>query len=137
MLAGSPSRSGIGCTISLPHSPAFRDGSCIYPGPRGEAPFETVRRSGDLVHTLLGGGNGPVGGGDLTLSRMSITDHLTDDGFEVFEPTAEGILRWVETTRPTPAQTDVAAHLSRLVDDGLLSEADQRRLATAGYVPPG
>jgi hypothetical protein len=56
-----------------------------------------------------------------------------DGTFEVFDPTAEGVLAWVRTTRPTPPREDVAAHVAWLSERGLLADHDLRRLAAAGY----
>lgn len=58
---------------------------------------------------------------------------MTSDDFEVFPPTADGILAWVKTTRPAPPRHDVIAHARRLAREGLLPAAEVERLAAAGY----
>ena len=52
---------------------------------------------------------------------------------EVFEATAEGILRFVATTRPTPDREAVVEHIRTLVDEGLLDEPHVDRLISAGF----
>lgn len=64
---------------------------------------------------------------------MGYRERLTDDGFETFEATAEGILRFVATTRPEPPRSDVIAHARSLVREGKLSAADVEVLEAAGY----
>jgi hypothetical protein len=58
---------------------------------------------------------------------------MLDDGSEVFPPTADGILAWVETTRETggrrPSREAVVEHVESLRERGLISDADVRRLA--------
>jgi hypothetical protein len=62
---------------------------------------------------------------------------MAADPFDVFPPTAEGILAWVESTRETggrrPTREAVRAHVESLRRDGLLSAADLHELAAAGY----
>jgi hypothetical protein len=68
-----------------------------------------------------------------------VTAHvrMASDPFELFPPTAEGILRWVETTRQTsggkPTREAVRAHVEVLRKDGLIGMEDLRRLRAAGY----
>lgn len=64
---------------------------------------------------------------------MSARDRLTADGFDVFPPTADGILAWVKTTSPVPPRHDVIAHARRLAREGVLPAAEVERLAAAGY----
>jgi hypothetical protein len=58
---------------------------------------------------------------------------LKVDGFELFAPNAEGILRWVETTRPSPPREAVVEHVRWLLREHLVADEDVRRLAAAGY----
>jgi hypothetical protein len=58
---------------------------------------------------------------------------LTVDGFELFAPNADGILRWVETTRPTPPREAVVEHVRWLLREHRIADAEVRRLAAAGY----
>lgn len=64
---------------------------------------------------------------------MSARDRLTSDGFDLFPPTADGILAWLKTTQPAPARQDVIAHARSLARDGLLSAVEVELLAAAGY----
>jgi hypothetical protein len=59
---------------------------------------------------------------------------LAEQSGEVFEATAEGILRFVATTKPTPDRQDIIAHVRTLVDEGVLDERNVDRLIGAGYV---
>lgn len=59
---------------------------------------------------------------------------LREEAGEVFEATAEGILRFVATTRPTPAREDVIAHVRTLVDEGALDAPHVDLLIDAGFV---
>jgi len=59
--------------------------------------------------------------------------HLTDDAFDVFPPTAAGVLAFVATTRPEPLRADVLAHIRRLAESGVMLPAEVEKLAAAGY----
>jgi hypothetical protein len=52
---------------------------------------------------------------------------------ELFEPTAAGVLAWVETTRPRPPEEAVREHVRWLDHEGLLADDDRAQLAAAGY----
>lgn len=58
---------------------------------------------------------------------------LGTSGFEVFEPTAEGVLAWVKSTRPVPPREKVIEHVRTLIDEGLLPDAERRKLVRKGY----
>ena len=63
--------------------------------------------------------------------------HLDPDPCDVFPPTAEGVLRWVETTRETggrrPRREVVVEHVGWLRREGLLGAEDLRLLRAHGY----
>lgn len=59
-------------------------------------------------------------------------ERMSGDG-EIFPATADGILRWVATTRPQPPRADVVAHVRTLVDDVLFPEREVEQLIAAGY----
>jgi hypothetical protein len=54
---------------------------------------------------------------------------LTEDGFEVFPVTADGILRWALLTDPPPSRDAVVSHVADLRRRGILSDADLAALA--------
>lgn len=58
---------------------------------------------------------------------------LTEAGFEVFPPTASGILEWVRTTSPAPLRPDVLEHVRSLIASGHIVPEDVQRLIDAGY----
>jgi hypothetical protein len=58
-------------------------------------------------------------------------ERLTDDGFEIFDATAAGILAWVETTRPRPPRDAVVSHVLDLRRRGILPAADLAALRVA------
>jgi hypothetical protein len=62
---------------------------------------------------------------------------MASDPFELCRPTAEGILRWVETSRETsganPAREAVGAYVEARREDGLIRTEDQRQVRASGY----
>lgn len=54
-----------------------------------------------------------------------LADRMSGDG-DVFEPTAEGLLRWARSTRPAPSTADVARAAADLPD------AEKRKLRRSG-----
>ena len=54
---------------------------------------------------------------------------LTEDGFEVFPVTADGILRWATTTDPPPPRDAVVSHVADLRRRGILADADLAALS--------
>jgi hypothetical protein len=65
---------------------------------------------------------------------------MASDPFELSPPTAEDILRWVETTREMsggkPTRGAVRAHVEALRDGGLISAEDLRHLRDVPAVAP-
>lgn len=72
---------------------------------------------------------------------MSFKERMTQDGGEVFPPTADGIRRWFEGTRPAPARRDALDYIQGLRADGTLPEDEVAKLAVtfpelAGHESP-
>jgi hypothetical protein len=59
------------------------------------------------------------------------------DPFDLFPPTAEGVLAWARDTRETggrrPTREAVRAHVTWLREHGLIAAEDVRQLRAAGY----
>ena len=70
---------------------------------------------------------------DCLIRPVAATATATSHEAEIFGPTADEILRFVETTRPTPTDEDVEAHVRWLDREGLISEGDLETLRRAGY----
>jgi hypothetical protein len=70
-------------------------------------------------------------------SRNGAVDRLTGDGFELFPPDAEGILRWIDTTRPSPSREDVLGHVRWLIQAGALPPREIQRLVDADLALAG
>jgi hypothetical protein len=59
------------------------------------------------------------------------------DPYELFPPTAAGVIAWAQSTRETggrrPTREAVIEHVRWLRERGLIGAADLRVLAAAGY----
>jgi hypothetical protein len=90
----------------------------------------TVAELVEGAHTA--GVRGVAGLGRRTLRDVSAHVRMPPDPFELFEPTAAGILAWARTTSPTPPREDVLRHVGWLRERQLIAEEDVARLRVAG-----
>lgn len=58
-----------------------------------------------------------------------LRDRMSDDGAELYPPTADGIRAWVAGSRRPPRREEVVAVVRSLVRDGHMARADLAVLA--------